>query len=133
MTSPGDVVTLSVPAATGYVSLVRSVAAGLAARLDLDLDHVEDLRLAVSEACAVLLPLSADSGRIEVTLRVQDGGVAVDLQTATAASSVLADDSFAWTVLEALADEVASTVTDGVASIRLRFGAAEETAGTGSA
>jgi serine/threonine-protein kinase RsbW len=133
VTSPGDVVTLSVPAGSEYVGLVRTVAAGVAARLDLDLDHVEDMRLAVSEACTVLLGLAGHAGRLEVTLRVAEGGVDVVVARATTASSVLADDSFAWTVLEALADEVASTVTGGVASIRLRFGAAEETAGTGSA
>jgi serine/threonine-protein kinase RsbW len=129
----GDVVTLAVPATTGYVGLVRSLAAGLAARLDLDLDHVEDLRLAVSEACAVLLPLAEPGARLEVSMLVGADGLAVDLATATAAGHVLAEDSFAWTVLAALADGVDSGVSGGVASIRIRFGPAEETPRTGQA
>src|SRR5437879_5048173 len=50
----GDV-TLWVPARSGYVHLVRTVAAGLAAHLDLDVDAIEDLRLATTEAASLLL------------------------------------------------------------------------------
>jgi serine/threonine-protein kinase RsbW len=129
--TPGDEVRLSVPPATAYVGPVRSLAAGLAARLDLDLDHVEDLRLAVSEACAVLLPLAAPHGRLDVTLRVVDAGLEVQLTTTTSAGDVLAEESFAWTVLHALADEVDHDVRDGVARLRLTFRPAPEAAGAG--
>jgi serine/threonine-protein kinase RsbW len=125
-------VSLSVPAATAYVGPVRSLAAGLAARLDLDLDHVEDLRLAVSEACAVLLPLAGVGGRLDVTMQVEPSAVVVELRTATAASDVLGGETFSWTVLHALADAVDSGVADGVARVRLTFGSAQEAAGTGS-
>ena len=36
--------------------MLRTATAGLAARLDFTLDEIEDLRIAVDEACALLLP-----------------------------------------------------------------------------
>lgn len=50
-----DVVTVRLPAASAYLSVLRTATAGLAARLDFTLDEIEDLRIAVDEACAMLL------------------------------------------------------------------------------
>ena len=43
------------PADGAYLSVLRTATAGLAARLDFTLDDIEDLRIAVDEACAMLL------------------------------------------------------------------------------
>ena len=51
-----DVVELRLPADGAYLSVLRTATAGLAARLDFTLDEIEDLRIAVDEACALLLP-----------------------------------------------------------------------------
>ena len=51
-----DVVELRLPADAAYLGVVRTATAGLAARLDFTLDEIEDLRIAVDEACAILLP-----------------------------------------------------------------------------
>ena len=40
------------PADGAYLSVLRTATAGLAARLDFTLDEIEDLRIAVDEACA---------------------------------------------------------------------------------
>ena len=48
---------LTVPADGGYLGVLRTATAGLAARLQLRLDEIEDLRIAVDEACAMLLGL----------------------------------------------------------------------------
>jgi serine/threonine-protein kinase RsbW len=55
-TARGDVVELRLPADGAYLSVLRTATAGLAARLDFTLDEIEDLRIAVDEACALLLP-----------------------------------------------------------------------------
>ena len=44
-----------------YVSVLRTTTAGLAARLDFTVDDIEDLRMAVGEASALVLP-EADPG-----------------------------------------------------------------------
>ena len=41
---------------TAYVSVLRTTTAGLAARLDFPIDDIEDLRIAVGEASAMVLP-----------------------------------------------------------------------------
>src|ERR1022692_2640669 len=46
-----DQVTVSMPAEGAYLSVLRTATAGLAARLDFTLDEIEDLRIAVDEAC----------------------------------------------------------------------------------
>ena len=50
-----DRVTIKMPADGAYLSVLRTATAGLAARLDFTLDEIEDLRIAVDEACAMLL------------------------------------------------------------------------------
>ena len=49
-------VSLRVPADGAYVSVLRTMTAGLAARLDFTVDDIEDLRIAIGEACALVLP-----------------------------------------------------------------------------
>ena len=53
---PAPDVELRLPADGVYVSVVRTTTAGLAARLDFLIDDIEDLRIAVGEACAMVLP-----------------------------------------------------------------------------
>jgi serine/threonine-protein kinase RsbW len=104
-----DTVELTVPADPAYLSVLRTVIASLAARRDFTLDEIDDLRIAVDEAGALLLPhadpgsqLSAVFGGEAATLRVE---VAV---TMPAGQSGQPDQSsFAWLVLAALTDSVA--------------------------
>jgi len=49
-------VELRLPADSAYVSVLRTTTAGLAARLDFPIDDIEDLRIAVGEASAMVLP-----------------------------------------------------------------------------
>jgi serine/threonine-protein kinase RsbW len=108
----GDVVDLSVPASPAYVAVVRTATAGLAARVDITLDRIEDLRIAVDEACALLVRHSdrrpgqqhvQDSDGVlhcrfvlhEESLTIVVHGPAVELPE---------PDSFAWSVLTALVD-----------------------------
>ena len=58
---PSADVELRLPADGAYVSVLRTTTAGLAARLDFLIDDIEDLRIAVGEACAMVLP-EADAG-----------------------------------------------------------------------
>jgi serine/threonine-protein kinase RsbW len=116
----GDTVRLTVPATTAYVGLLRSLAAGLAARLDLDLDHVEDLRLAMSEACSLVLADSAGTGELSVELTVAADGLVAEVSAPTRLTSAPSRTSFAWTVLSTLADDASAEVSDGVVTVRLR-------------
>jgi serine/threonine-protein kinase RsbW len=115
-----DVVLLVVPADGGYLSVLRTATAGLAARLKFSLEEIEDLRIAVDEACAMLIGLVG--ARTEVTSQFQLTGdaVAVSVSVPVAAPVMLpGEGSFSWQVLSALAGEVAAEQHDGRVVIRL--------------
>ncbi len=64
-TAPRDQVTVRMPAEGAYLSVLRTATAGLAARLDFTLDEIEDLRIAVDEACAMLLHQAIPGSALE--------------------------------------------------------------------
>jgi len=109
---PGHQVRMQVPAVTGFVGVLRATVAGLGARLDLDLDTVEDLRLAVSEAAALLLGRDVRGAVLDAEVTVVDDGLVVTLSAQVADTSPPSRESFAWTVLTALSHE-ASATTEG--------------------
>ena len=105
-----DLVTLRLPAASGFLSVLRTATAGLAARLDFTLDEIEDLRIAVDEACAMLLALAVPGADLECSFELTADTVRVAVRALTADGQPPARDTFAWTVLTALAGEVDATV-----------------------
>lgn len=76
-------VTVCIARDPGLVRTVRLVAAAMARRIGRDDDFVEEVRLAVGEACAVLLgphPDAGSSGPVTVAMQVDDG-LAVDVSS----------------------------------------------------
>ncbi len=53
-------VELRLPVDSAYVSVLRATTVSLAARLDFTIDDIEDLRMAVGEACAMVLPSATE-------------------------------------------------------------------------
>jgi serine/threonine-protein kinase RsbW len=113
------VVDLRVPASSAFVSVLRSVAAGLAARCDLTLDEIEDLRIAVDEACALLLPLAAPGTDLTTTFTLTSGEVRIVASVPARPGAQPRRDGFGWTVLEALASDIVVKVGVEAISIAL--------------
>src|SRR5438067_5765299 len=105
-----DVVTIRLPAAGAYLSVLRTATAGLAARLDLTLDEIEDLRIAVDEACAMLLSQAVAGADLECEFELHDDTMRVSVSVLTVDGREPSRETFAWTVLSALAGEVDSRV-----------------------
>ncbi len=105
-------VSLRVPADSAYVSVLRTMTAGLAARLDFTVDDIEDLRIAVGEACALVLPEAVDGSDLEAEFRLMPGTLMVSVSVATDGQRSADEDSFAWQVLTTLTG-TASTASDG--------------------
>jgi serine/threonine-protein kinase RsbW len=121
----GDVIELTVPALTGYLGVVRTATAGLAARLSFTLDEIEDLRIAVDEACVMLLtlpgPYPPDSATLTCRFRVQHEQLAVTVGARVSDGATLPPEhSFAWQVLTAHAADVSGRVGGGYAAVELR-------------
>jgi len=115
-----DVVLLTVPADVGYLGVLRTATAGLAARLHFALDEIEDLRIAVDEACAMLLAVASRGAELECRFSVTDDALSVEVAVNTVRGARLpAESSFAWKVLTALTTAASAKVEDDRASIRL--------------
>jgi len=115
----GDVVEVRVPADVVYVSTLRLTAAGLGARCELTIDDIEDLRLAVDEACALLLPHASPGSTLEARFELAYGRLEARVSITSVAGAQLDRDGFAWTVLGALAAPIDVTQGDGRITIAL--------------
>ena len=102
----GDIVEVGAPADVAYVSTLRLTAASLAARCELTIDDIEDLRLAVDEACSLLLPHATAGSRLTARFELATGRLCVSASVSTHDASEPDRDGFGWTVLGALASEV---------------------------
>ncbi|MGN9779040.1 ATP-binding protein [Micromonospora sp. H33] len=119
-TTDDDVVHLTVPADGGYLGVLRTATAGLAARLQFALDEIEDLRIAVDEACAMLLAIATRDAELDCRFSVTDDALTVEVTVPTVRGAKLpAESSFAWKVLTALTTSASATAAGGRATISL--------------
>jgi serine/threonine-protein kinase RsbW len=98
-----DQVTIQMPAEGAYLSVLRTATAGLAARLDFTLDEIEDLRIAVDEACGMLLSQAQPDASLECDFTLGPDSISIAVSTLSQQPRTPARDTFAWTVLAALA------------------------------
>jgi len=107
----GETVTITVPADSAFLSVLRTVTAAVAARRDFTIEEIDDARIAIDEACALLLPHVLGSG---AELHVVFGGGPERLDatvsvTRARPASVPERTSYPWLVLTAVCDDVYST------------------------
>jgi len=125
-TGDRDLVTLRLPAVGAYLSVLRTATASLASRLDFTIDDIEDLRIAVDEACAMLLSQAVAGADLECAFELTSDAVSVSVSVLTMEGEQPSRDTFAWTVLTALAGEVDSSVdADSRVTLSLRKRRAE--------
>jgi serine/threonine-protein kinase RsbW len=108
-----DQVIVRLPAEGAYLSVLRTATAGLAARLDFTLDEIEDLRIAVDEACAMLLGQAVPGASLECGFTLGQDNMTIAVSVPCLAPQQPASDTFAWTVLTALAGGVDAYVGPG--------------------
>ncbi len=113
-------VDLRVPADSAYLSVLRTTAAGLAARLDFTLDDIEDLRIAVGEAGAMVLPEAARGSDLHCSFAMQPQSLTVSLRIDADHPSSPEEDSFGWQVLSALTSSVHAEAGDESLTVVLR-------------
>ena len=115
-----DTVVLRLPAQGAYLSVLRTATASLASRLDFTLDDIEDLRIAVDEACAMLLTQAVAGADLECAFELSADAIIVNVSVPTIDGVTPSRDTFAWTVLTALAGEVDARVdTEKIVTISL--------------
>ncbi len=105
-------VELRIPADGAFLSVLRTATAGLAARLDFTLDDIEDLRIAVDEACAVVLPQARPESDLRCAFYLAPETLRVEVSAQCDVPRPPRRDGFAWTVLSALTTSL-DTGVDG--------------------
>jgi serine/threonine-protein kinase RsbW len=123
--APADV-ELRLPADIAYVSVLRTTSAGLAARLDFTLDDIEDLRMAVGEASALVLPSAEDGTDMTCRFYMEPGRLTVVVAVESTTATPPDPDGFAWQVLTTLAGDASASVTDASYEIRLTMQSAAQ-------
>jgi serine/threonine-protein kinase RsbW len=108
-----DQVTIRMPADGAYLSVLRTATAGLAARLDFTLDDIEDMRIAVDEACAMLLGQAIPGSSLECSFALSDDDMTISVSVPCLNPRPPSGETFAWTVLSALAGTVEAQVGPG--------------------
>jgi len=103
-------VELRIPADSAFLAVLRTATAGLAARLDFTLDDIEDLRIAVDEACAMVLPQARTGSDLSCSFELGERSLRVTVSAECDAPRQPSRDGFAWTVLAALTSEVSAEV-----------------------
>lgn len=116
-----DPITAWVPARPEYVHILRAVVASVAARHDFPYDGIDDLKIAVDEACAHLLDSAPGAAtlRLRIVTRGQEleALVSVDAEAPSWPPEGF-EKSLMWQVLSALADET-RLVHEGGPAVRL--------------
>jgi serine/threonine-protein kinase RsbW len=104
---------LVLPAESAYVAVLRMTTAGLAARLDFTLDDIEDLRMAVGEACGLVLDGASGGGTLRCHYRLGEGRIEVSVAADHRDTTPPDRDSFGWQVLSALVDDLDAATGEG--------------------
>lgn len=99
-------VEIRLTAGSEYLSTVRAVAADLALQQDMTLDEVDDLRLAVDEACSMLVPLALPGAELSCRFSLGTQAIGVRCSVPSRAGQRPPRDGFPWQVLVTLTDEV---------------------------
>ena len=108
-------VVVTVPARPGFVHVLRTVVASFAARLDLSLDDVEEMRAVIDEAAALLLQLHASATQLRGELVADASGLRIRLSSDVAVASDWpppgTEDAWPWRVITGLCDEAGFDVS----------------------
>jgi serine/threonine-protein kinase RsbW len=118
----GEAVRLTVPAALEYVRIVRLTASGVASRLGLDVDEIENLRVAVDELASTVVDASV-GGDLEISFSAVNGELRIEGTAPLARDADVSVDDLSAQILKAVCDDYAIGVVDGsarfVCSLRL--------------
>jgi len=124
MNSSEEPIVVAGPARAETVSLLRAIAATVAARRDMDIVAIEEFRIAVDEAATLLL-LGGAATRLEMSLLpTSEAGVEVQVRTDVDGSVFQVDraTSWPWRVIRQLTHGAELSVEDAGAQVAFVVG-----------
>jgi len=106
-------VELRLPVDSAYVSVLRATTVSLAARMDFTIDDIEDLRMAVGEACAMVLPCADEGSDLTCRYFMTTGELTVTVTVPSSVPEMPDRDGFAWQMLSALTTDASAEAGSG--------------------
>jgi len=109
-----DPVVVTVPAGPGFVHVLRTVVASVAARLDFAIDGVEEMRIAIDEAAALLLHLHAPATMLRAEITADPSALTIRLSSDAALTEwppAGTEDAWPWRVISGLCDQAGFDVS----------------------
>jgi serine/threonine-protein kinase RsbW len=111
-----DVVQVRIPAKAEWVAVARLAISAVASRLDFSVEDIEDVKLAIAEACTICIRRGAGGGAIEIVGETAADGLRLTVRSRSEARRPLAvadaEDALALVIVESLMDSV-DVRTDG--------------------
>jgi len=112
----GEVVRLTVPASLEFIRIVRLTGSGLAIRLGLDVEGIENLRVALDELASIAIQVA--SGDLDLEFRTTDTELHITGRAPVDLGTVVVVDGLTSQVLKAVIDDYELTNADGYVSFR---------------
>jgi hypothetical protein len=99
------------------------VAATVAGRLEVPYDTVDDLRIAVAEACNRILTSAPHAAELRLDVEWNEASLVATVSTAVSRGDQPPAHATAWEwrIIEGLTDHASETITDGRLAIELRI------------
>ena len=126
-----DVVEVRIPAKAEWVAVARLAVAAVASRLDFSVEDIEDVKLAIAEACTICIRRSSDGDQLSIVCEAASAGLRLTVTAHAASQRPLAvvhpDDRLALVIVESLMDGVNLSTDVGAPSVEMtkRVAAAE--------
>lgn len=114
-------ITLGFPARPEPVRLARLVGAAVAGSADASIADIEDLRIAIGEACALLIGHATPTSRVDVTIEVGPEAIGFSAKLNGGTRSDPQVDELAELVLGSLADNVEFRFDEPGAALTFRW------------
>jgi len=116
-----DKVTLRIPAEPACVGVIRLIAAGLASRLKLTLEDIDDLRIAVDELATYLVGRHGREGTLEVHFMLHDDRIEIQGRGHFAEGAKVRTNltELSRVILETVADSASLQAIDGLPGFAL--------------
>ncbi len=104
---PDARINLSFPMNAAYVSSARLTASAVANRVNFDIDEIEDIKMAVSEACTFILKTmtASEDSNFDIRFKLSDGHMEIKLMTNGVKETPHSPDEMSLMMIKALVDE----------------------------
>ncbi|MEO9329766.1 anti-sigma factor [Gordonia aurantiaca] len=100
----GTPTVLRVPASTDRLALVRAVVETALYIEDWPLDDVIDAKVAVDEICSQIIAAAAEGSTMQITLQMNDNGVAGEVRGELVPGVMLDESTFGWRIVQTVTD-----------------------------